>query len=129
MKRNTEYTCGPASFRMWLTLNNKPDINEEILVDAFHTTEQYGTLPRDFIAGLENMQVKCELLSTLEYKSGDIALIQESGYGHWIVILESGDAITYYDPYDGTIKVVESLLTTAIAGEEWFTDLVIRTYA
>lgn len=122
-RQQKDYTCGPASIRAVLHLYDKHDITEMILEAILHTTSEYGTLPEDLVKLLPSLGFVAEIHNTTEYNCGDIVLVQENGYGHWIVML---DADRYWDAWDGNIKKRTNFDTHATVKNTVYDNLVIR---
>lgn len=124
MKQQTEYTCGPACLRYWMHMKGLAVPSEESIASAFNTTETDGTTPQDFIAGLSAFALSGEILQTNNYCAGDIILIQEADYGHWVVVLEN--VREYWDAWDGAMKPLSAIDTKALVADQWLNDIVLR---
>lgn len=124
MKQETEYTCGPACLRVWLDCHLIIPPSEIEVAKALGTTEEFGTTISDFIKGVSHFGVSASRLSTKDYRPYDIILVQDSGYGHWVVA--TPDTKHYWDAWDGSIKSLDSIDTRALVAGEWFDDVVLR---
>lgn len=103
LKQEKDYTCGPAVMRAWIALRSDKKIPKEKTVEVkAKTTKTYGTTPENLLTYAKEKGYNGTILTTDKIKKFDIFLVQEDGYGHWLIATNvAGDYISYFDPWTG----------------------------
>ena len=101
-KQEKSYTCGVACFRMVMSAQGLPDIDEMTLEKIMGTTYKSGTHYNLMIKAAEKFDLDC-----ISSENGTIELVDMLTQQGWTVILAHGVDLPHYavylDKHDGQI--------------------------